>query len=127
MADQQNAEDGAGSEATDSADESDTGDSDNDDEEEMREGGDDEKAEADIAESDEEDISDEDQEYRVEKLLRKRRIRRGRGWSTQYLIRWLGYGPEHDTWQPEWTVADTKALDEFEERLYGTESAITAT
>ena len=62
QADRQNAEDGAGSEATDSADEGDTGDSDNDDEEEMREEGDDEKAEAGIAESDEEDSSDDDQD-----------------------------------------------------------------
>lgn len=62
VADQQNAEDGAGPEATDSADESDTGDSDNEDEEEIREEGDGEKAEADIAESDEEDIGDDDQD-----------------------------------------------------------------
>lgn len=70
-------------------------------------------------------VVDGEEEYQVERLVRKRRIRRGRGWSTQYLIRWLGYGPEHDTWQPEWTVADTLALDEFE-RLYGTDSAVRA-
>ena len=40
-ADRENAEDGAGSEATDSAHESDAGDGDNDDEEEMREEADD--------------------------------------------------------------------------------------
>ena len=32
--------------------------------------------------------------YVVEKLLRKR-ISRG---QTQYLVQWLGYGPEHDVW-----------------------------
>ena len=41
-------------------------------------------------------VVDGEDEYQVEKLVRKRRIRRGRGWSTQYLIRWRGYGPEHD-------------------------------
>lgn len=40
-------------------------------------------------------------EYEIEKLLQKRRIRRGRGWSTQYLLRWLIYGPEDDTWETE--------------------------
>ena len=66
---------------------------------------------------------DGEDEYVIDKLVRKRRVRKGRGWSVQYLIRWKGYGPEHDTWQPERDVADTKALDEYE-RLYGTTSGI---
>ena len=40
-------------------------------------------------------------EIEIEKLLQKRRIRRGRGWSTQYLVRWMTYGPEDDTWETE--------------------------
>ena len=68
-------------------------------------------------------VVDGDQEFVIEKLVNKRRLRRGRGWSTQYLIRWQGYGPEEDTWQPEWTVADTTALDDYE-RLYGVEAGI---
>ena len=43
-------------------------------------------------------IVDGDIEYVIEKLLRKRRVRKGRGWLTQYLIRWKGYGPEYNTW-----------------------------
>ena len=66
---------------------------------------------------------DGEDEYIIDKLVRKRRIRKGRSWSVQYLIRWKGYGPEYDTWQPERDVADTKALDEYE-RLYGTTSGI---
>lgn len=68
-------------------------------------------------------VIDGEEEYQVERLLRKRRIRRGRGWSTQYLIRWRGYGPEHDIWQSEHTVADIMALNEYE-RLHGNDSAI---
>ena len=32
-------------------------------------------------------VIDGEDEYQIEKLVRKRRIRKGRGWSTQYLIR----------------------------------------
>ena len=70
-------------------------------------------------------VVDGQKEYAIDKLVNKRGIRRGRGWSTQYLIRWKGYGPESDTWQPEWTVADTIALDEYEQ-LYGEDSAISS-
>lgn len=36
-------------------------------------------------------------EYRIEKIL-KRRVRKGK---REVLVRWLHYGPEHDTWEPE--------------------------
>ena len=70
-------------------------------------------------------VVDGQTEYVIDKLINKRRIRKGRGWSTQYLIRWKGYGPEADTWQPEHTIAETQALDDYE-RLYGEDSAITS-
>ena len=31
---------------------------------------------------------------------------RSRGNSSQYLVRWLGYGPEHDEWIHEEELAD---------------------
>lgn len=46
-------------------------------------------------------VVDGEEEYEIEKLLRKRSIRRGRGICTQYLVRWLGYGPEADIWELE--------------------------
>ena len=46
-------------------------------------------------------VIDGEAEYEIEKLLQKRRIRRERGWSTQYLVRWLSYGPEDDIWKTE--------------------------
>ena len=36
--------------------------------------------------------------YEVEKILNMRRPKRG---PREFLIRWLGFGPEHDTWEPE--------------------------
>ncbi len=45
----------------------------------------------------------------VERILDRRR--RGRGW--QYLVRWVGFGPEHDLWLPGSRVDDLEALDVF--------------
>ena len=36
----------------------------------------------------------------VEKLLKQRTAGRGRGKRLEYLVRWKGKGPEHDTWEP---------------------------
>jgi len=43
-------------------------------------------------------IVDGEKEWEVEKLLSKRTYRRGRGMTTEYLARWLEYGPEFDSW-----------------------------
>ncbi|PSS05113.1 hypothetical protein PHLCEN_2v3940 [Hermanssonia centrifuga] len=45
----------------------------------------------------------------VEQILDRRK--RGRGW--QYLVRWVGFGPEHDLWLPGSQVDDLEALDIF--------------
>ena len=42
--------------------------------------------------------SESDESYEIEKLINKRIIRKGRDQSTQYLVRWKGYDPEHDMW-----------------------------
>ncbi|MCJ1451072.1 hypothetical protein MMC28_001406 [Mycoblastus sanguinarius] len=38
-------------------------------------------------------VADGDDEYEIEKLILKRRIRRGRGWSTQVLDHWYAVFP----------------------------------
>lgn len=55
-------------------------------------------------------VVDGETEYEIERLLQKRRIRKGRGWSTQYLVRWLGYGPEDDVWMPDHRLPNAEDL-----------------
>jgi hypothetical protein len=48
-----------------------------------------------------------DEEWLIKDIIDERR--RGRGF--QYLVRWLGYGPEFDRWLPGSELNDTEALD----------------
>ena len=47
------------------------------------------------------------QEFEVAQLLAKRQVR-GRG--VQYLVRWKGYGPHEDTWEPLENLTNAKRL-----------------
>ena len=47
------------------------------------------------------------EEFLVQDIIDARR--RGRGW--QYLVRWVGYGPEHDRWLAGSALEDCEALD----------------
>ena len=49
------------------------------------------------------------QEHYVEKIIDTRKHGRG----MQYLIRWLGYGPEEDKWLPGSELANNAALDDW--------------
>jgi hypothetical protein len=42
-----------------------------------------------------------DDSYEIERILAHRTRRHRGGATTQYLIRWVGYGPEHDVWYDE--------------------------
>ena len=42
--------------------------------------------------------TDEYKSWEIDRLLNKRVSRRGKGYSTDYLLRWQGYGPEYDQW-----------------------------
>jgi hypothetical protein len=55
------------------------------------------------------------EEYIVEAILDNRR--RGNKWS--YLIKWEGYGPEHNSWEPEENLENLKDLIKkyYQERL----------
>ncbi|PAA66028.1 hypothetical protein BOX15_Mlig017863g3 [Macrostomum lignano] len=53
--------------------------------------------------------SDSGQEFMVEKILAMRR----RHGKRQFKIRWKGYGPEEDTWEPEENCDCTELIEEF--------------
>ena len=50
-------------------------------------------------------------EYEVERLLDHRHVKRGRTRTrNQFLVKWLGYGPEHNTWEPESNLTHCEEL-----------------
>jgi hypothetical protein len=49
------------------------------------------------------------EEYLVEEIIDVRK--RGQGW--QFLVRWSGYGPEHDDWLPAKDLEECEALDRW--------------
>ncbi|KAG6874894.1 hypothetical protein C0993_011758 [Termitomyces sp. T159_Od127] len=53
---------------------------------------------------------DGQEEHFIDCIIDERR--RGRG--LQYLVRWRGYGPDHDEWKSGKEMDDTMALDEWE-------------
>ena len=69
---------------------------------------DDSADEATLAES---EADEEPREYKIDKIVARKFSRAG---IPTYRVRWEGYGPEDDTWEPEKTVADCAALDAFE-------------
>ena len=46
--------------------------------------------------------------FYVEKILDHRLVSKGRGKSREYLLKWKGYGPVHNSWEPEKLVAESE-------------------
>jgi len=60
------------------------------------------------------DVVDGELEYTVDRVLDHRDKRQGRRSVREYLIRWAGYGPEHNTWEPQSNMAGAKeAIAEY--------------
>ena len=58
---------------------------------------------------------DEEPEWEVERILDKREIKRGRGYSTEYLVRWKGWGNEHDRWVNQKDLFAEDLIRQYEE------------
>lgn len=51
--------------------------------------------------------------YDVERILMHRWVRSGKAAKLEYLVRWEGYGPEHDSWEPEAELAHNIMLPPY--------------
>ena len=51
-------------------------------------------------------------EYQVDRVLQHRERKTGRRVKREYLISWEGYGPDHNTWEPESHLSKA-SLDEY--------------
>lgn len=60
----------------------------------------------------------EENRYKVEQLLDKRVEHTGRRTVVKYLVRWEGYGPEDDTWEPVSHI-DSDLVAEYEASHHG--------
>ena len=58
---------------------------------------------------------DEEPEWEVERILDRRERRRGRGSSIEYLVRWVGYGNEHDRWVNSKDLFTDELIRQYEE------------
>ncbi|CAI7872685.1 unnamed protein product [Closterium sp. NIES-54] len=53
--------------------------------------------------------------YEVERVLLHRDRQRGRKTVRGFLIKWKGYGPEHNSWEPEEHLTDTAVQSYMED------------
>ena len=56
-----------------------------------------------------------DIEYEVEAIVGERKLRK----KKQYKIRWLGYGPEHDSWEPAENINARELIDMYQQSRRG--------
>jgi len=62
-------------------------------------------------------------EYEVELIVEHKFVKKRQTLNTiRFRVRWLGWGPEHDSWLPYQDIAELKALDDYllnHPQLYG--------
>jgi hypothetical protein len=74
--------------------------------------------------SEDDNSSDKEGEFEVEEI-RGKRIHRGK---VQYLVKWVGYGEEDNTWEPvEHLVNSETAVNEYENIIQKKESSNSST
>ena len=58
------------------------------------------------------DLGD-DQVFAAEAITKKR-LRKGR---TEYLVKWKGWSPKYNTWEPEENILDPRLIQQYERKL----------
>ena len=61
-------------------------------------------------------------EYKVESIVDKRVTEIGSGEIVEYLIKWLGYASESNTWEPMANLFCDDLIEQFEQNLVSTKS-----
>jgi hypothetical protein len=73
------------------------------------------------------EVLGEDLEYSVERVLDHRDRRIGRRNVREYLVRWEGYGPEHNTWEPQSNMVNaTPAIHDYLTLLENKKDAVSS-
>ena len=73
------------------------------------------------------DVVDGELEYTVDRVLDHRDKRSGRRTVGEYLVRWEGYGPEHNTWEPQANMSSAaEAISDYWAFLSSKKSAADA-
>ena len=62
-------------------------------------------------------------EYEVEQVLLHRDTKRCRLYYREYMIKWLGFGPEHNSWEPESSMKCDQLIDEYWQATHGAQRA----
>jgi hypothetical protein len=63
-------------------------------------------------------VVDGEEEWHVEAILGHKVIKEGRKDPTyDFLVRWKGYGPTDDTWEPQENVENTVAMEEYRTKV----------
>ena len=57
------------------------------------------------------EVIDDEPEWQVERALEDRLVKRGRKTKVEYLIKFVGYGPEHSLWQYDMEICEHSVLD----------------
>ena len=53
-------------------------------------------------------IIDGEAYFLIQGILDHRMVKQGRKRAREYLVQWKGYGPEHNSWEPEDGVAESE-------------------
>lgn len=59
-------------------------------------------------------LEDGSVEFFVERVLMHRETRKGRRILREFLVKWEGYGPEHNSWEPEANLLDNDYYLEYQ-------------